>query len=120
MLAVASHPFIVTGDYSVTASMVDQINQKGVIVGITMNPADVNTTISDLDGMKLQLGDTANLVLSVTTDIGMDEAKTALYMGLIERGWEHLEIAGDRRAGGGIAGGNLNVFSGAGARGFMR
>ena len=62
--------------------------------------------------MKLLLGDTDNLVLSVTTEEGMDEAKTALYMGLIEKGWAHLDIAGDRRAGGGITGGNLNVFSG--------
>ena len=49
----------------------------------------------------------------------MDEAKTALYMGLIDKGWEHLEIVGDRRAGGGIAGGNLSVFSGAGAGGLI-
>ncbi len=69
---------------------------------------------------KLPLGDTDNLALSVTTDEGMDEAKTALYMGLIEKGWEHAEIAGERRAGGGIAGGNLRVFSGAGAGMFMR
>jgi len=120
MLALSSNPFIVTGDYSVTASMVDQINEKGVIVGITMNPSDVNACITDLESMKLQLGDTDNLVLSVTTDEGMDEAKAALYMGLIDKGWEHLDIAGDRRAGGGIAGGNLRVFSGAGARLFMR
>jgi hypothetical protein len=115
MLALSSKPFIVTGDYSVTASMVDQINEKGVIVAITMDPSDVNACITDLESMKMQLGDTDNLVLSVTTEAGMDEAKTALYMGLIEKGWEHLDIAGDRRAGGGIAGGNLNVFSGAGA-----
>ena len=120
MLALSSKPFIVTGDYSVTASMVDQINEKGVIVGITMNPSDVNACIADLESMKLKLGDTDNLVLSVTTDEGMDEAKTALYMGLIDKGWEHLDIAGSRRAGGGIAGGNLRVFSGAGARMFMR
>ncbi len=115
MLELSSKPFIVTGDYSVTASMVDQINEKGVIVGITMDPSNVDECISDLEGMKLQLGDTDNLVLSVTTNEGMDEAKTALYMGLIEMGWDHLEIAGERRAGGGIAGGNLNVFSGASA-----
>ncbi len=120
MLALASKPFIVTGDYSVTASMVDQINEKGVIVGIAMDPSDVNTCITDLENMKLQLGDTDNLVLCVTTDVGMDEARAALYMGLLEKGWEHTDIAGARRAGGGIAGGNLRVFSGSGAGGFMR
>jgi hypothetical protein len=43
----------------------------------------------------------------------MDEAEDALYLGLLQQGWTHEEIAGDRRAGGGIAGGNLRVFSGA-------
>jgi len=119
MLALASKPFIVTGDYTVTPTMVDQINQKGVIVAVTMDPSDGATTISDLEGLKLLLGDTDNLALSVTSEDGMDEAKTALYMGLIERGWEHLDIAGDRRAGGGITGGNLRVFSGA-VGGMMR
>lgn len=120
LLALSSRPFIVTGDYTVTASMVDQINEKGVIVGIAMDPSDVNACITDLENMKLQLGDTDNLVLCVTTNEGFDEARTALYMGLIENGWEHSDIAGQRRAGGGIAGGNLRVFSGSGAGGFMR
>jgi hypothetical protein len=113
MLAASSKPFIVTGDYSITASMAGQINEKGVILGITMDPSDVNATILDLEGMKLRLGDTDNLVLCVTAEEGLDEAKAALYMGLREKGWEHVDIAGDRRAGGGIAGGNLRVFSGA-------
>ena len=43
MLALSTKPFIVTGDYSVTASMVDQINEKGVILGVTMDPSDVKT-----------------------------------------------------------------------------
>ncbi len=119
MLTLASKPFIVSGDYTVTPAMVDQINQKGVILAVAMDPSDVATTISDLEGLKLQLGDTNNLVLSVTTEAGMEEAKSALYMGLIESGWEHFDIAGDRRAGGGIVGGNLRVFSGA-AAGMMR
>ena len=93
--------------------MVDHVNQKGVIMAVTMDLSDVATTISDLEGLKLQLGDTDNLALSVTSETGMGEAKKALYMGPIEVGWEHLDIAGGRRAGGGIAGGNLGVFSGA-------
>ncbi|MFC1574774.1 M20/M25/M40 family metallo-hydrolase, partial [Gemmatimonadota bacterium] len=115
MLALSSKPFIVTGEYTISASMVDAINEKGVILGITMDPSDVNGAITNLEGMKLRLGDTDNLVLSVTTEEGMDEAERALYMGLIERGWEHLEIVGDRRAGGGVAGASLRVFSTSGA-----
>ncbi|MFC1662376.1 M28 family peptidase, partial [Gemmatimonadota bacterium] len=119
LLAVSSKPFIVTGDYLLTSSMAPQINERGVILGIEMNPSDVAATISELEDMKVRLGDTDNLVLSVTTEEGLEEAKKALYLGLIDRGWEHLEIAGDRRAGGGIAGGNLRVFSGAQGQMFM-
>jgi hypothetical protein len=114
MLAAASKPFIVSGDYSITSSMASQINSKGAVLAVTMDPSDVETCISDLEGLKLQLGDTDNLVLNVTTEEGMDEAKSALYMGLLDAGWEHLEIAGDRRAGGGITGSNLRVFSSGG------
>jgi hypothetical protein len=118
MLTLASEPFIVSGDFFVTPALAGPINEKGVILVVTMDPADVEACLSELEGLRLQLGDTDNLALSVTTDRGMEEAKTALYLGLIERGWEHLEIAGSRRAGGGIAGGNLRVFSG--AAGMMR
>ncbi len=112
MLAHASKPFIVTGDYSVTTAMVSQINAKRVILGINMDPTDVGRTISDIEGMKVRLGDTDNLVLSAPSDGNREEAEKALYLGLIENGWTHLEIVGDRREGGGISGGNLSVFSG--------
>ncbi len=114
MLELATKPFIVTGDYIIPPSMIDPINTKGVILGITMDPSDVDATIADLEEKKSRLGDTDNLVLCVTTEEGLDEAKTALYRGLIEMGWSHAEIAGQRRAGGGIAGGNLRAFSGMG------
>ncbi|MBT8396252.1 MAG: M28 family peptidase, partial [Gemmatimonadetes bacterium] len=112
VLAQASKPFIVTGDYAVTTPMVSQINEKGVILGITMDPTDIETTISDIEGMKLRLGDTDNLVLCATTGGDMEEAEKSLYLGLIESGWAHEDIVGDRRAGGGISGGNLSAFSG--------
>ncbi|MGD2123399.1 MAG: M20/M25/M40 family metallo-hydrolase [Gemmatimonadota bacterium] len=115
MLAVSSEPFIVTGDYSLTAAMVDEINEKGVILGIEVDPGNVAKAVSDIEGMRVRLGDTDNLVLCATAQEGMEEAENALYMGLLEQGWTHEEIAGDRRAGGGIAGGNLRVFSGAAA-----
>jgi hypothetical protein len=121
LLSTSSKPFIVTGDYALAPAMVDQINEKGVILGIEIDPADPGRAVSDIEGMKVLLGDTDNLVLCATTQEGLEEAESAIYMGLLERGWEHLEIAGDRRAGGGIAGGNLRVFSAAGARmGMMR
>ena len=116
MLAASSKPFIITGDYSVIESMVDQINEKGIVLGVTMDPANVKECIADLEGMKALLGDTDNLVLCVTSNEGVDDAKKALYMGLIDKGWTHLEIAGERRRGGGIAGGNLVIFTRGGGR----
>jgi len=116
MLALASKPFIVSGDYSVTPSMIGPINEKGVILAVTMDPGDVDSVIADLEDMKMRLGDTDNLVLSATSEEGMEDAQRALYLGLLDRGWEHAEIVGDRRAGGGIAGANLTVFSAGGGR----
>jgi hypothetical protein len=96
--------------------MVDQVNEKGVVLGIELDPAYPERAVSDIEGMRVLLGDTDNLVLCATTDEVLDEVESAIYMGLLEMGWEHTEIAGDRRAGGGIAGGNLRVFSGGGGR----
>jgi hypothetical protein len=116
MLMASTKPFIVTGDYSLTPPLVEQINERGVILGIEIDPGDVTKAVSDIEGMKVRLGDTDNLVLCATTLDGLDEAQKALYLGLREQGWAHEEIAGDRRAGGGIGGGNLRVFAGANAR----
>lgn len=116
MLSAATKPFLITGNYTVNAAMADAINEKNILLGVTMNPADVKTCISDLEKMKALLGDTNNLFLCVTTNEGMDEAQKALYMGLREKGWTHLDIAGDRREGGGITGGNLSSLT----RGAMR
>ncbi len=120
VLAAASEPFIVTGDYAVSDLMLTPINDKGVILGVSLDPAHVDGTIAALEELKARLGDTDNLVLCATTDRGMEEAGAALYMGLVHRGWEAVEIAGDRRAGGGISGNNLRVFAGANQRAFMR
>jgi hypothetical protein len=120
VLALASKPFIVSGDYAVAPDMVEPINAKGVVLAITVDPAQIETAVSEISGMRTLLGDTDNLVLSLTTTELADEAKTALYMGLRENGWAHTDIAGQRRAGGGITGGNLSVFSPARAVRFRR
>lgn len=120
VLTLASEPFIVTGEYSVSPAMVDAINQKGVVLGVTLDPGDVEATVDELDRLKRELDDTDNLVLCLTSGELTDEAETALYMALLERGWTNAEIVGDRRAGGGISGGNLRVFSAPGGRMMMR
>ena len=110
VLGAATKPFLVTGEYAIGAEMVDAINEKQVVLGITFDPNKVEESVVQLDGAKAMLGDVDNLFLSLTTNDGVDEAKVALYMGLIEKGWTHEEIAGARRGGGGIATGTLSRF----------
>jgi len=115
-----SRPFIVSGDYQIQADEVAKINERGVLFAVTMNPDNVDACIADLNRMKALLGDTDNLVLSITDESDLDTATKALYMGLIEAGWTHAEIAGARRGQGGIAGGNLGTLTGGGGQQFRR
>ncbi|MFC1545752.1 M20/M25/M40 family metallo-hydrolase, partial [Gemmatimonadota bacterium] len=115
-----SRPFIVSGDYQIEADEVASINEQGVLLAVTMDPDNVDACIADLNRLKALLGDADNLVLSITDESDLDTAKKALYMGLIEAGWTHEEIAGVRRGQGGIAGGNLGTLAGGGAAGRMR
>ena len=49
-----------------------------------------------------------DLFLFLTATEGLDEAKRPLYLGLIDKGWTHNEINGNREHRGLVAGGNLN------------
>ncbi len=115
-----SRPFIVSGDYQIGEEETARINEQGVLIAVTMDPGNVDACITELNRMKTMLGDTDNLVLTITDASDLDTAKKALYMGLIEAGWTHEEIAGARRGQGGIAGGNLSTLSGAGGGGRLR
>ncbi len=117
LVGAASKPFIVTGSYTIPFGVIDQINEKNILLGVTMDPQNVDACIADLESMKEQLGDTNNLFLCVTSNEGMDDAKKTLYLGLLEKGFTHEDIAGAGRQGGGIAGGNLSGLTrGAGRR----
>ena len=80
------------------------------------DPANVEACVEALGKAKAALGDADNLVLYLTGTEDLDEAKKALYMSLIEKGWTPDEIGGarsrrrgrDRRFG--IAAGNLTVL----------
>ncbi len=119
ILDAAARPFIVSGSYKIGAAQVAKINETGVLLTVTMDPANITACIAELERLKALLGDTDNLVLSITDESNLDTAKQALYLGLIEKGWTHEEIAGARRGQGGIAGGNLGRLGG-GAGGAMR
>lgn len=115
-----SRPFIVSGAYQIEADKVAGINETGVLFAVTMDPGNVDACIAELNRLKTLLGDADNLVLSITDESNLDTAKKALYMGLIEAGWTHEEIAGTRRSRTGIAGGNLGSLTGGGSQQFRR
>ena len=90
------------------------------MVGVDFNPEDVDGTVDAVVKYQEKFGDTDNLLLFVTSKEGLDEAKKALYLKLIDKGWEKKDIlaiggAGTTRR----SRGNLDRFSGGGG-GFRR
>jgi len=108
VLSSASKPFIITGEYEIPEKMVDRLNSRGVRFGVNCNPKDVNGFIARLEEVKSQLRERKNLFLFLTATEGLDQAKRPLYLGLIDRGWTHNEINGNREHRGLIGGGNLS------------
>jgi len=111
VLETATMPFIITGFYDLNQQLYDRINEKNVLLGVNFDPADVAGCVKRLDRAKAFLGDTDNLVLFLTSTEGLDEAKQALYVSLIEKGWRPDDISSQsRRDRKGIAGGNLRIL----------
>ncbi len=111
VLVTATRPFIITGFYDLNQQLYDRINEKNVLLGVNFDPADVEGCVKRLDRAKAFLGDTDNLVLFITSTEGLDEAKQALYVSLIEKGWRPDDISSqNRRDRKGIAGGNLGIL----------
>ena len=119
VLAAATRPFMVSGFYLLDPSTYKAINEKQVLLAVKFDPADVAGCIERLEEIKVALGDTDNLIVSVTSTNKLDEAKQDLYVRLIKNGWTKEEIGssrrGRRRRGSGerpkgIAGDSLSVF----------
>lgn len=108
LLSAASKPFVITGEYEIPARMVDRLNRRAVRFGVTCSPKDVDGFIARLEEMKSQLRERKNLFLFLTATEGLDEAKRPLYLGLIDKGWTHNEINGNREHRGLVGGGNLD------------
>jgi len=109
-LSAASLPFLITGEYTFGNSTADRLVEKGVFIGIDLDPAQPDDFISRLEESKKLLGKRENLIVFLTAVEGLDDAKIPLYMGLLDKGWAHKEICGSRRGRTGIMGGNLRAF----------
>ena len=109
-LAAAGKPFLVTGKYSLDESRADRVVQKGVLLGVDLDPKKVDEFLVRVNEVKNQLGKRELLVINLTSSEGLDEAKRPLYLGLLEQGWAPREIRGTRRRTGGITGGNLGAI----------
>lgn len=96
MTSTATKPFIVTGDYTIPESLVDRLNSRGVMLGINFDPKKVSDFLVRVEEAKLRLGQRKNLFAFVTSTEGLEEAKQAVYLGLLDRGWAHNEICGTR------------------------
>ncbi len=110
-----TQPFLVSNFTAFDDSLIARINKNKVVVGVDFNPQDVAGCVNQLETLKAKFGDTDNLLLNVTSKIGLDEAKSELYMQLIKKGWEKRDIysiggAGTTRR----SRGNLDRFGGGG------
>ncbi|MCP4452894.1 MAG: hypothetical protein GY809_15640, partial [Planctomycetes bacterium] len=119
VLAAATRPFMVSGFYLLDPQTYAAINKKEVLLAVKFDPSDVAGCAERLEEMKAALGDTDNLILSVTSTNKLDEAKQDLYVRLIKQGWTKEEIGSSRRSRGrrgsgerpkGIAGNSLSVL----------
>ena len=107
MLSATGKPFIVTGTYTVTDQQIERLNSRRIRLGVKLDPSQVEDFIRRVEDLKDRLGERGNLVAFPTTAKVLDEAKRALYVGLVKEGWGHNEICGDRRRQG-LFGADLN------------
>ena len=110
VLSAATKPFVVTGDYEIPDDLAERLNSSGVLFGVNLDPKVVPEFIDRVEKIKSQLGERKNLFAYLTGAEGLDDAKTALYLGLIDKGWAHNEIVGGREHGGLMGGASLNAL----------
>lgn len=110
LLSATAKPFLITGECTFGESTADRLVEKGVFVGIDLDPSQPDDFIGRLEDAKKLLGKRENLIAFLTSVENLDDAKIPLYMGLIAKGWAHKEIYGSRKGRTGIMGGNLRSF----------
>ncbi len=109
-LQAAQKPFLVTGKYEIDEARADEVVEKGVLLGVDLDPKQVEDFLARLEDLKERVGRRELLVAWLTSVEGLEDARKPLYLGLLGKGWAPREIHGTRRHWGGIAGGNMRVI----------
>jgi len=92
VLEKAKKPFLISGFTELDDDLIEQMNEKKVLICVEFDPQDIERALITIDDYKKKFGDTDNLLLNVTSKTGLDDAKQALYMHLVEKGWEKKDI----------------------------
>jgi hypothetical protein len=110
VLAATSKPFAVTGTYEIPEEMISGIQERGIQLGVSFDPKAVPDFLTRVEQLKTKLGERRNLFTFLVNAEGLEEAKTPLYLGLLDGGWGRLEIQGDRTHRGLLGGAALSTL----------
>ena len=108
VLDAAPKPFAVTGTVDIPEDLVERVAARGVLLGVNFDPKAVPDFLTRVEQLKTLLGERKNLFAYLINVDGLEEAKTPLYLGLLDRGWARNEISGDREHRGLLGGAALN------------
>jgi len=96
VLEATNKPFAVTGTYEISEELVSRVLERGIQLGVNFDPKAVPDFLARVEQLKGLLGERRNLFTYLLNPEGLEEAKTPLYLGLLDRGWGRQEIQGDR------------------------
>ncbi|MHB8957386.1 MAG: M28 family peptidase [Pirellulaceae bacterium] len=108
VLDSTSRPFAVTGTYDIPEEIIERVGARGVLLGVNLDPKTIPEFLARVEQLKTLLGERRNLFAYLTSADGLEEAKSSLYLGLLDRGWARNEISGDRAHRGLLGGAALN------------
>lgn len=107
----ASKPFMVTGTFDIPEDAVERFAARGVLWGVSFDPKAVDDFLTRVEQLKSRLGERRNIFTFLTGTEGLEEAKSPLYMGLLDRGWARAEISGRGEHRGLLGGATLQTLS---------
>ena len=106
--AVASKPFVVSGQYELTDEVLDGLKRLGCPLGVTLDPSNPGQFLDRVEHLKSQLGERQLLFAMLQDAKDLEKVKQDLYIGLLDRGWAHNEIVGGRQHRGLMGGATIN------------